>query len=94
MLKNLLKQRIKENALSYLINMQGSKGKEISYNEIQMKDYLLPFNNLTIPEKKKSVLNYKYNGVYPSKLSNEIKRFQLLLRIKREYESYILMQIF
>ena len=55
--KNLLKQRIKENALSYLINMQGSKGKEISYNEIQMKDYLLPFNNLTIPEKKKSVLN-------------------------------------
>ena len=50
--KNLLKQRIKTNALSYLINMQGSKGKEICYNEIQMQDYLLPFNNLTIPEKR------------------------------------------
>ena len=42
----LLKQRINENAVKYLTEKQGTKGKEIDYSNITMADYLLPNNNL------------------------------------------------
>ena len=50
---NILKSRIRENALNYLVGKQKSKGKEIMYNEIQMAEYLLPDNNLTVIQKQK-----------------------------------------
>ena len=34
--KNILKERIKENALKYLIEKQGKKGKDIEYTQIEM----------------------------------------------------------
>ena len=50
----LLKQRIKENALTYLTGKQKSKGSEIRYSDIEMADYLLPVNSeLTIEQKQK-----------------------------------------
>ena len=49
----ILKQKIKENALEYLLKKHGSKGKEIKYTFLEMADYLHPFNNeLTIEEKQ------------------------------------------
>ena len=50
---NMLKSRLRVNALKYLIEKQKSKGKEISYSELKMADYLLPYNSeLTILEKQ------------------------------------------
>ena len=51
---SILKERIKKNALKYLLDKKGKKGKEIIYSELQMAEYLLPgSNNLTIEEKCK-----------------------------------------
>ena len=52
--RNMLKSRITENALEYLTNKKGSKGKEMNYSEIEMSEYLLPFNEkLSISEKRR-----------------------------------------
>ena len=49
----LLKERIKENALSYLLKKQGTKGKDILYKNIEMADYLQPYSKISIEEKQK-----------------------------------------
>ena len=49
----MLKQRIHENALKYLTEKQGTKGKEIIYLNITMADYLLPNNNLSNFDKQR-----------------------------------------
>ena len=41
-LKCTIKKRIKEEALSYLLNIQRRKGKEIQYLNFQISDYLSP----------------------------------------------------
>ena len=43
--KNILKKCIQEEALRYLTEKQGSKGKEIKYSEIQMAEYLSPLGS-------------------------------------------------
>ena len=49
---SILKQRISEVALSYLVEKQGIKGSETKYTYLEMAEYLLPFNNqLTIENK-------------------------------------------
>ena len=49
----LLKEKIRESALKYLLDKQGKKGREMQYNYLEMEDYLLPFNNkLNIEEKR------------------------------------------
>ena len=51
--RNILKTRVKLNALKYLIEKSGSKGKEMKYTEIEMSDYLHPTNvNLSIAQKQ------------------------------------------
>ena len=40
----LIKNRIAENALLYLINKRGSKGKMINYKRLEMAEYLMPHN--------------------------------------------------
>ena len=48
----ILKDKTREFALKYLLEKRGSKGKEIQFSNLEMADYLLPFNNcLTIDEK-------------------------------------------
>jgi hypothetical protein len=50
---NMVKSKIKLNALKYLKEKQKSKGSEICYIDIEMADYLLPENKmLTIDEKQ------------------------------------------
>ena len=49
----LISESIKQSALSYLRGKQGNKGSDITYKVIQMADYLLPDNNLSIDDKRK-----------------------------------------
>ena len=49
----ILKEKIKDSALKYLLKKQGKKGSEISYSIIEMSEYLQPFNkSLTIEQKR------------------------------------------
>ena len=49
----ILKEKVKENALKYLLEKQGKKGKEIVYTTLEMAEYLQPFGNkLTVAEKR------------------------------------------
>ena len=49
----ILKEKIKEEALKYLLEKRGKKGGEINYSYLEMAEYLLPFNNkLSIDEKR------------------------------------------
>ena len=50
--KSIVKEKVSEAALKYLINKQGKKGREIKYPFLEMSDYLLPFNNQSIEEKR------------------------------------------
>ena len=51
-LTKLLKNKVKENAFRYLMQKRGQKGGEISYNKLEMAEYLLPYNaSLTIEQK-------------------------------------------
>ena len=51
---NLIKTKINENALNYLLNKQMKKGGEIRYHDIEMSEYLQPANiHLNIEEKQK-----------------------------------------
>ena len=50
--KNMIKERINQVSLEYLIEKRGKKGREIEYSCLEMSEYLLPFNsNLTTEEK-------------------------------------------
>ena len=48
----ILKEKVRESALKYLLDKQGKKGGEIRYNNLEMADYLLPFNNKLNTEEK------------------------------------------
>ena len=49
----MLKSKIVKNALTYLIEKQGKKGKEIKYACLEMEEYLQPINNnLSIDQKR------------------------------------------
>ena len=50
---NILKLKVKQNALKYLLNRQKSKGKEIKYENICMAEYLLPYSKLSVSQKQK-----------------------------------------
>ena len=52
--KNLIKRRIQVKALEYLHTKRGSKGKDIEFTNLEMSEYLMPFNSdLNIEEKRK-----------------------------------------
>ena len=50
----ILKNKTKIRAFKYLIAKQGKKGKDIKYSNIEMAEYLLPYNEqLSIEEKRR-----------------------------------------
>ena len=51
--KSMVRKKCKEIAFEYLMKKRGTKGSEIMYPAIQMADYLLPNNQLTIEEQRK-----------------------------------------
>ena len=51
---NLMKARIAKMAFKYLIDKNGSKGKEIHYEKLEMADCLMPYNSkFSIEDKRK-----------------------------------------
>ena len=48
----LVKEKCKESAYIYLMKKRGVKGQEISYQKLEMADYLLPNNEFTIEEQR------------------------------------------
>ena len=51
---SILRDKTRISSLKYLTEKQGTKGKEIQYEKIEMSEYLLPFNNkLTIEGKRR-----------------------------------------
>lgn len=51
--KNILIKSISQEALKYLLNKRGSKGKEIEYSSVRMAEYLLPQDeNLSIEDQQ------------------------------------------
>ena len=51
--RKLLKASIKKKALEYLLDKQGSKGKEMKYSSLKMAEYLLPnMENLSISDQR------------------------------------------
>ena len=71
----ILKERINENALRYLTGKQGTKGKQIRYSDIEMAEYLMPGNKLSI-EQKRRIFEIR-NGMVdiPSNFSHGNKSF-------------------
>ena len=49
----MIKRKCNELAFEYLMKKTCTKGKEITYNNIQMSQYLLPNNQLEIQDQKK-----------------------------------------
>ena len=72
----ILKERISENALKYLTGKQAKKGKEITYNKIEMAEYLLPDSKLSKEQKRQlfSIRN-KMIDIPDSFSSSEIETF-------------------
>ena len=52
MFKNVVKKACENNALKYLKLHIKSKGKEISYDKMELKHYLVSSSSLTLQEKK------------------------------------------
>ena len=48
----IIRAKISERALAYLLNMRGSKGKEIKYERLEMAEYLMPYNKMSIENKQ------------------------------------------
>ena len=67
----LIKSRIENLALEYLIKKRGSKGKEILYKRLEMSEYLMPHN-----EK----LSIKLKILIPFKTTSTIKQEILFLK--------------
>ena len=72
----ILKERISENALKYLTGKQVKKGKEITYNKIEMAEYLLPDSKLSKEQKQQlfSIRN-KMIDISDNLSSSEIETF-------------------
>ena len=58
--KRLLKTKIKEKALIYLLSKVRSKGKENKYKDLSMAEYLLPENRILSIEEKQRLFEVKH----------------------------------
>ena len=69
--KMMIKKRIKENALKYLLNRRGSKGQGMKYSMLEMSEYLLPYNTkLNIEEKRRLFAMKNRMTLIPSNYGN------------------------
>ena len=55
----MIKQRISQVALEYLLDKRGKKGCEIKYSCLEMSEYLLPFNDMLTNEEKCELFGIK-----------------------------------
>ena len=50
---NIIKEKIRKNALKYLLEKQSKKGGQIEYKNLEMAEYLQPTCEISIKEKQK-----------------------------------------
>ena len=55
----IIKSKIEDLALNYLLKKRGSKGKEIVYKRLEMADYLLPHNEKISIEEKQRLFSFR-----------------------------------
>ena len=55
----IIKTKISDQALKYLLNKRGSKGQEMIYNRLEMAEYLMPSNNLINIEDKQNLFSIR-----------------------------------
>ena len=55
----IIKTKIPEKAFQYLLSKRGSKGKEISYNRLEMAEYLMPSNDILNIEEKQELFSVR-----------------------------------
>ena len=70
---SLVKRKCEESAYTYLMKKRGKKGKEINYPAIQMSDYLLPNDELSIEEQRQIFEMRNKMSNIPSNYSSENK---------------------
>ena len=58
-LTKILKEKQGKNALKYLVDKQGTKGKDIQYSRIEMSEYLLPYTESLTIEQKRSMFEIR-----------------------------------
>ena len=61
---SLIKSRLKENALKYLLEKRKSKGKEIIYPDLEMADYLHPTNEKLSIEENRNLFSIRNRMVH------------------------------
>ena len=75
--RKLVVKQCQKIAFDYLLRKRGTKGSEITYQEIQTLDYLMPNNELSIEEKRKifAIRNKMWNipANFVSRKNNENK---------------------
>ena len=76
---NILKIRMKENAMLYLKEKQKSKGKEIIYTNIEMADYLQPINSKLTIEQKQQMFAVRNRTIFQN-LKQKVDAFAVQLR--------------
>ena len=75
---SILKTKMKENALKYLNQKKGKKGNEISYESMEMAEYLLPYNKLSISQKRRMYEIRNKMVDIPENFSSDIMETQCL----------------
>ena len=75
--KSLVKVKCQEGAYNYLMNRRGSKGSEVIYPQVEMSEYFMPNNELSIEDRRKlfSIRNkmYQISSNFCSKKNNTSK---------------------
>ena len=68
----ILKEKTRNRALKYLTDKQGTKGRDMEYNRMEMAEYLLPTNNELSIESKKRLFAARNNMInIPSNFSQQ-----------------------
>ena len=67
----IVKKKCEESAYTYLMKKKGKKGKEINYPEIQMSEYLLPNDELSVDEQRNIFEMRNKMSHIPSNFSSE-----------------------
>ena len=89
--KNLVKDRLKQNAFEYLMNKQESKVKPNSYTELSMAEYLLPTNAILSIYKKREMFAVKNRiKIFPLTFPNQLKNINVNAEIKNIWLKYII----
>ena len=77
----VIKEKLSENALKYLLNKRGSKGKEIFYKNLEMAEYLMPHNDMINIEEKRKLFSIRNRMI---RIGNNFGNVEICEKCKTE----------